>query len=94
MESRVAAICGKFANDKSRLLDILLEVQRELRCVDSSAMDVIAREVGSYRVEVEGMVTFYAFLSETKQGEVVIRLCDDIIDEMAGAGQVAAAVGI
>ncbi len=84
MESRVAAICGKFANDKSRLLDILLEVQRELRCVDSSAMDVIAREVGSYRVEVEGMVTFYAFLSETKKGEVVIRLCDDIIDRQAG----------
>lgn len=88
LESRVAAICGQFGNDKTRLLDILLEVQREFRGVESAAMDVIADRIGSYRVEVEGVVTFYAFLSEIKQGKVVIRLCDDIVDHHAGVEMV------
>ena len=44
------------------------------------------------RVEVEGVVSFYAFLSEGPQGEVVIRLCDDVIDRMKGADEVAAAL--
>ncbi len=84
LETRVAEICGKFGNDKTRLLDILLEVQQSFSAIEPAAMDIIAQQIDSYRVEVEGMVTFYAFLSETKKGKVTIRLCDDIIDRHAG----------
>ena len=73
-----------------RVLDAAEAVQREFGCVDSAAMDVIASEMGIERVEVEGVVSFYAFLSERPQGKVVIRLCKDVIDRMKGADEVAA----
>ncbi|MCP3870369.1 MAG: NADH:ubiquinone oxidoreductase [Gammaproteobacteria bacterium] len=88
-ERAVAGICERFDNDRTRLLDILLEVQAAHRCVEPAVMESIARLTGTYRVEVEGMVSFYAFLSDTPQGEVVIRLCDDIIDRHAGVEEIA-----
>jgi [NiFe] hydrogenase diaphorase moiety large subunit len=47
-------------------------------------MDLLAAQLGTHRVEVESVVSFYAFLSKRKKGRVVIRLCDDIIDRMFG----------
>ena len=88
-ESRIVEICTKYGNDKTRLMDILLEVQKEMRGITPPVMEIIARQVGSYRVEVEGMVSFYAFLSGTIKGEIVIRLCDDIIDRHAGVHEIA-----
>jgi [NiFe] hydrogenase diaphorase moiety large subunit len=40
-------------------------------------------------VVIEGMVSFYAFFSDTPKGLVTIRLCDDIIDQYAGVEAVA-----
>ena len=43
------------------------------------------------RVEVESTVTFYAFLSKEQKGQIVIRLCDDIIDRLSDVDLVAEA---
>ncbi len=90
MEQQIVTICAQYDNDKSRMMDILLAVQKTFRGIEMEAMEIIARETGSYRVEVEGMVSFYAFLSDTILAEVVIRLCDDIIDRHAGMEEIAA----
>jgi len=42
-------------------------------------------------VEIESVVSFYAFLSDQPNGNVVIRICDDIIDRMHGSETVARA---
>ncbi len=88
-EQAVTEICERLGNDRTRLLDILIQVQARFRCVEPELMEYIARQIGSYRVEVEGMVSFYAFLTDTPLGEVTIRLCDDIIDRHAGVEAVA-----
>jgi [NiFe] hydrogenase diaphorase moiety large subunit len=54
-------------------------------------MNVIAAALGTHRVEVESVVSFYSFLSDKPKGKVVIRLCNDIIDRMQGADRVAQA---
>jgi len=87
----IEGICRKFGNDRTRMMDIVLAVQGEFGCVSADAMDVIARAVSTHRVEVESVVSFYAFLSEQPKGKVIIRLCDDIIDRMHGADKVARA---
>ncbi len=69
-------------------MDIVRTVQREYGAVSSEAMDTIARSVGCKRVEVESCATFYAFLSTEKKGEVVVRLCNDIVDQMSGLAEV------
>ena len=88
-EGAIADICEANGADLSRVLDIVLAVQKKFGCVDSSAIDQIAETVSVPRVEVESVVSFYSFLSTEQKGHVTIRLCNDIIDEMKGSAAVA-----
>ncbi|MBU0550911.1 NAD(P)H-dependent oxidoreductase subunit E [Myxococcota bacterium] len=89
LSSQVRAICREYADDRTRMMDIVRAVQAALGYVPSEALDLIAEAVGSHRVEVESVVSFYAFFSKTPKGKVIVRLCDDIVDEMAGSAAVA-----
>jgi [NiFe] hydrogenase diaphorase moiety large subunit len=84
-------ICGKFGNDKGRLMDILLSIQAESGCIASDALDDIAKALSISRVEVESAATFYAFFSREPRSRFVIRLCNDIIDQIKGMDRIAAA---
>jgi len=88
----IREICAACGNERSRLMDIVRAVQAKFHCVDGEAMELIADAVSTHRVEVEGVVSFYAFLTNRPTGEIVIRLCDDVIDEMAGSAYVADAL--
>jgi len=87
----IQEICKTYGNDPTRLMDIARAVQGKYGCVSSQALDLIAQAARVPRVEVESLVSFYAFLSVKPKGKVVIRLCNDIIDEMFGAEKVARA---
>lgn len=91
LKSTIQKVCKKNGNDRSRMMDIVREIQQECGCVCSEALDLIAKEVGTHRVEVESVVSFYAFLSTQPKGKVVIRLCNDIIDRFQGFDRVARA---
>jgi len=91
LETDIKAICQAVGNDRTRMMDIVRAVQEKHGCVSSEALDIIAKQVGTHRVEVEGVVSFYSFLSEKPKGKVVIRLCHDIIDRMHGCDRVAQA---
>ncbi|MBE0645258.1 MAG: NAD(P)H-dependent oxidoreductase subunit E [Bacteroidetes bacterium] len=84
LETVVKTVCEGTGNDKNRMMDIVRELQEILGGVSDDAMDLIATQVGTHRVEVESVVSFYAFLSKNQKGKTVIRLCDDIIDRMFG----------
>ena len=90
-ESVIREICGRFANDRTRLMDILLEAHRRLGSVAGEAVDAIARAVSLPRVEVESALSFYAFFSPKPRGRFVIRLCNDIIDQGMGSYRALAA---
>jgi [NiFe] hydrogenase diaphorase moiety large subunit len=87
----VDSACAAFGNDPGRLMEIVRRVQQELRHVPEAAIDRIASQVGLPRVEVASVVSFYAFFGRERQGRVVIRLSDDILDRMAGYREVRAA---
>lgn len=82
-------VCGRYRRDRSRLMDILLDIQAELNGIEPPVMEAIAERLNITRVEVEGMVSFYAFFSAHRQGDIVIRVCDDIVDRHAGAEEMA-----
>ncbi len=88
LKQDVVDICKKCGNDRTRMMDIVTAVQSKYGCVSSEAMDMIAAEVSAHRVEVESVVSFYAFLSEKPKGKVVIRVCNDIIDRMANVAHI------
>ncbi len=85
----VRDICQEFGTDRTRVLDVVRAVQERCGQVDREAIDRIAGHMGLPRVEVEGVVTFYSFLSPEPGGRVTIRLCNDVIDRLAGADRVA-----
>ena len=80
----VALICVRYDNDPHRMLDILRDVQDQLRWISRDTMGTVAKKTGLSEVAVEGVASFYAFLSLEPKGRVTIRLCDDIIDRFAG----------
>jgi NADH:ubiquinone oxidoreductase subunit E len=91
VEQVVREVCERFGRDRTRMMDIVREVQRALGHVPNQAVEAIAAAVGTPRVEVDSVVSFYAFYSDETTGTIVIRLCDDIIDRMAGYDEVRAA---
>jgi [NiFe] hydrogenase diaphorase moiety large subunit len=98
LASAIGTFCDEVERDPTRLLDVVRAVQERFRCVSSEASDLIAAALGIPRVDVDGVVSFYAFLSREPKGRVVIRLSDDIIDRLHGFDRVrdafAAALGI
>ena len=92
LEPRIREICAKYGNDRARLMDIVAEVQKTFGHVPREAFALIAQDANTHRVEVESVVSFYAFLSDKKKGGVVIRLCDDIIDRFEGGDAVGEAL--
>jgi [NiFe] hydrogenase diaphorase moiety large subunit len=87
----VRRICEAYGRDRTRMMDIVRDVQSRFGGVSGAAMDAIAREVSTHRVEVESVVSFYAFFSERTKGKIVIRVCNDVIDQMNGMDRVARA---
>jgi [NiFe] hydrogenase diaphorase moiety large subunit len=88
----IQEICAQYGNDRSRMMDIVGAVQKVFGHVPREAFDLIAQEANTHRVEVESVVSFYAFLSDKKKGELVIRLCDDIIDRFKGGDAIGEAL--
>jgi [NiFe] hydrogenase diaphorase moiety large subunit len=85
----ISDICSKYGNDRTRLMDILGEIQAGLLCVDSSSAEAVAGALGIHRIDVESVVSFYAFFSSEPKGKVIIRVCDDVVDKMYGAEKIA-----
>ena len=90
-QSTVKKICEDNRNDSTKMMDIVKAVQDEIRHVDDDIIDLIAEQVNTPRVKIEGVVSFYAFLSKKPKGKIVIRVCDDVVDKMKGVREVALA---
>ena len=88
--SEIVSVCAAFGNDGHRMLDILRDIQERFRWISPETMEIVAAETGLSRVQVEGVASFYSFLSLTPKGRVAIRLCDDIIDRFAGLAEIVA----
>ncbi len=90
-DGAIVEICTRFGNDKHRMLDILLAVQDRFRWISPEAMETIAEQTGQSRIQVEGVASFYHFLSQEPKGAITIRICDDIVDRYTGLADAVAA---
>ncbi len=87
----VVDIVREFASDPNRLMDIVLGVQRRFGYVSDEAIHTIAGCVGRHAVEIEQMVSFYAFFDRKPQGRCRIRLSKTPVSLLKGAREVASA---
>ena len=87
----VDAAVAEFGADRTRLMDIVQAVQHRLGHVSDAAVRAVAAALGIHAVEVEDMVSFYAFLNREPKGRFHIRLSNTPMSPMNGAAQVAEA---
>jgi len=87
----IATVVRGVDGDRTRLLDIAAAVERRCGCVSYEAMAAIATALGMHTVEVQDVVSFYAFLDESPKGRFRIRLSKTPVSRMKGAAAVARA---
>jgi [NiFe] hydrogenase diaphorase moiety large subunit len=75
--------------DKTRLMDLVIAVQQRLGHVSDAAIEAMASGFGMHRVEIEEMVSFYAFFDREPRGRNRIRLSNTPVSLMKGAKAVA-----
>ncbi|NTV72657.1 MAG: NAD(P)H-dependent oxidoreductase subunit E [Holophaga sp.] len=88
LAEEIRSLAAKLGQNRTSLIPILLEVKRKYHTIDSYAMQVIADLLGIHPVEVNSVVSFYAFLGDHRQGRFVIRLCRTISCDMQGKSRV------
>lgn len=80
--------------DRTRLMDIVQEAQRQIGHLSDEAVRTIAARLGIRGVEVEDMASFYTFLNRNPKGRFHIRLSRTPISMMKGAAAVADAFSV
>ncbi len=91
MSDRIAAIAAKYDNDPTRLLDILLAVQKQERCISDTAARQLAQKLDLSWADIQQTVSFYHLLSQKPRGQYTVYLNNGPVSIMQGYEEVAAA---
>jgi [NiFe] hydrogenase diaphorase moiety large subunit len=91
MRTTVKNIIEKYNNDKTRLMDILIDTQNKIGFIPNEAVEVIAEGCGLSKVDVEQTLSFYHFFSTKPVGEYAVYLNNSVVAEMKGRADVAKA---
>ncbi|MDH6247207.1 NAD(P)H-dependent oxidoreductase subunit E [Mycobacterium sp. OTB74] len=88
MVAEIAAILDRHPRDRTRLIDILWDVQRSYGHIPAEAAQTIASWLGLTPEDVLETATFYHFFHTTPSGRYRIYLSDTVIAKMHGYKQV------
>ncbi|HAE40585.1 MAG TPA: NADH-quinone oxidoreductase subunit NuoE [Candidatus Riflebacteria bacterium] len=89
LKAEIFKMAKKHDQHRSGLIPVLQHVQNVSRHISPEAMQDIAEAFKIHPVEVQGVVSFYSFLSTEKKGKFIVRLCRTISCDMAGKEAVA-----
>ena len=85
---KINEICDRYAQEKTPLMMILSDVQKEYGYIPLEVQELISAKTGISVAEIYGVVTFYSFFSLTPKGKYVIGVCMGTACYVKGAGQV------
>lgn len=84
MKEKVKEIIQKYQGDRSRLMDILLEVQELYQHIPEEALEEIADQLAMSKVDVKETITFYHFFSLEPVGKYAVYLNDSAVAHING----------
>jgi [NiFe] hydrogenase diaphorase moiety large subunit len=90
MKTGVQKILEKYSKDKTRLMDILIDVQSEYGFIPREITIQIAEDLGMSEVDVDQTISFYHFFSPKPTGKYQIFLNNSAVAIMMGREDVAA----
>ena len=85
---QIIEICDRHANDKTPLMMILSDIQKEYGYVPIEVQELVSERTGISVAEIYGVVTFYSFFSLKPKGKYVIGCCLGTACYVKGAQQV------
>ncbi len=72
---RLEAIIAEHQNQRWALLPLLERVQQEFGFIPPDGINPIAKALGLFPAQVQGVITFYAQLYTTPRGKNIVRVC-------------------
>ena len=85
---KITEICDRYANDKTPLMMILSDIQKEYGYIPLEVQELVSEKTGISVAEIYGVVTFYSFFSLTPKGKYVIGCCLGTACYVKGAQQI------
>ena len=85
---KVKSIVEKYKSDKTRLMDILLDIQASENYVSQDSIVEIARLLDISQASVEETVSFYHFFSRKPTGKYSVYLNNSLVSKMMGFNEV------
>ena len=85
---QIEEICDRYAGEKTPLIMILSDIQKEYGYVPLEVQEVVSAKTGISVAEIYGVVTFYSFFSLTPKGKYVIGCCLGTACYVKGAQQI------
>jgi len=73
--ARIEAIIAEYQNQRWALLPLLERIQQEFGFIPPSSIDLIAKGLGVFPTQVQGVITFYAQLYTSPRGKNIVRVC-------------------
>lgn len=73
--TKINEICDRYINEKTPLIMILSDIQKEYGYVPLEVQEIVSARTGISVAEIYGVVTFYSFFSLTPKGKYVIGCC-------------------
>lgn len=85
---KINAICDRYADEKTPLMMILSDIQKEYGYIPLEVQEVVSGRTGISVAEIYGVVTFYSFFSLQPKGKYVIGCCLGTACYVKGAQQI------
>lgn len=85
---QINAICDRYVGEKTPLMMILSDIQKEFGYIPLDVQQIVSDRTGISVAEIYGVVTFYSFFSLVPKGKYVIGCCLGTACYVKGAQQV------
>lgn len=86
--AKINDICNRYADEKTPLMMILSDIQKEYGYIPLEVQEIVSKNTGISVSEIYGVVTFYSFFSLKPKGKYVIGICLGTACYVKGAQQV------
>jgi [NiFe] hydrogenase diaphorase moiety large subunit len=84
-------LLAKWNKNPANLLQVLIGLQQAFHHVPADAINMLSEQLGATPAHIEGVIGYYTFLHTEPRGEYDILISNNIVDQMQGSREIAAA---
>ncbi len=85
VDKEVDEVVAKYQGDKSALIQVLIEVQRQKRWLSKEALKQVSQKLGVALAQIYHIATFYKAFSLTPRGRYSVTVCLGTACQVRGA---------